>query len=874
MTGVAVVGPPAVLAQAPVRWAIGRLDGAATTHGAHVVLADDRDCALTVALIPAEDSMSIAAAGLRDVPHSPESYALRIVADETGGRRIAVAAPDDVGFTYALTEIGERLAAGGLGDFTPGPQQTQRPAVPVRGIQRIFASVGEDSAWLHDRAFWTDYLDHVATQRFNRFHLAFGMQYNYGTGVESRTASDNYLCFAYPFLLDVPGFHVRAQGVTAAERDRNLAALAHIAGETRRRGMSFQLGLWNHAYDYGYDSRHWYPILGISPEIHADYCAAAIRMLLAQIPEIDGLTFRVHYEGGIHDQGHEVFWEKVFHAVSEAGRPLQVDMHAKGIDQAILDAVDKPGIRPVISGKYWAEHMGVPYHQASIRHRELEGATWPGFDAQVAGVTDVERRLTRYGYADFLSEDRPVDFMFRVWPGTQKLLLWGDPAMASGFGRFATFGGSRGVEFCEPLSFKGRKGTGEPGGRDPYLRDDLRLGVADWHKYRYTYLLWGRLLYDPDAPPETWRRFLRTEYGAAAADMESALASLSRILPLVSVVHGVSGANNFYWPEMYVDLPISFWRQSSHYAFDTPAPSTWEGVSPFDPTMFYAVGEYADDALDGALTGKYTPLEVASWIEQWVADGEAAISRVRAGLDEPPAAQVHRTLIDLDVLTRLGRFFAGKFRAAVHYAVFRRTADPTAISETIRLLEAAHASYAAIADVLAGVYQEDLAFGVGISERGHWADRLPAMREDLFALSLERDEALRVQPPPIAKTPVARDDRWRLDDARFVVPERFTRGQPLEVRLETGTITPVDGAELHYRHVDQSETFHQVVMDRQGTCFSAWIPGEFTASSYPLMFFAEVRRAGDQPIFVPGLNDTLSNQPYVVLHSTEWPVTR
>ena len=89
--------------------------------------------------------------------------------------------------------------------------------------------------------------------------------------------------------------------------------------------------------------------------------------------------------------------------------------------------------------------------------------------------TQNERRFTRYGIGDFLREDRDYDLVFRIWPGTQRLLLWGDPGLAAGIGRLGTIGGARGVELCEPLTFRGRKTTGTADGRDPYLDAALRV---------------------------------------------------------------------------------------------------------------------------------------------------------------------------------------------------------------------------------------------------------------------------------------------------------------------------------------------------------------------------------------------------------------
>jgi hypothetical protein len=796
-------------------------------------------------------------AGDAQVPAGAESFAVFRAGDE-----VVVVGNDAAGLRCGVLELSDRAAAAAapLDELAGTTSFAESPAVPVRGMVRSFSSVDEDLSWFHDRRFWTDYLTWLAAARFSRFHLALGMQYNYGA--DRHGATDNYLCFAYPFLFDVDGFGVTAEGVGTAEQKRNLETLRFIAAETRRRGLKFQLGLWNHAYDYGRDSVHRYPITGIGPDNHAAYCGAAIAKLLTECPDIDGLTFRVHYEGGIPDDRHEVFWRAVFEGANSVGRPLEIDMHAKGVDQALLDAVALPNLSAVLSAKYWAEHVGLPYHQASIRAREAAKPIPAGHEMK--GITEFSRRFTRYGYGDFLREDRDVDLMFRVWPGTQKLLLWGDPAIAAGYGRLSTFGGSRGVDLCEPLFFKGRKGSGRPGARDPYARDDLRLpGNREWTKYRYSYLLWGRLLYNPDAEPETWRRHLRSTYGAAAAEVERSLSSLSRILPLVTVVHGVGGSNNGYWPEVYLDLPISSRVHSAHYARDTDAPATWGGVSPFDPTTFYGIDEYVRALAARDLSAKYTPLEVASWIEQLVTDGEESLERARsvADLADP---QVQRTLIDLDVLVRLGRFFAGKFRAAVNYSIFQTTEDTSSLQSALRTYRQARDAYVEITTIVDGVYQWDLRFGIETSEHGHWADRVPDIDADLAALAEELREAAGTTPAAALLPAPARPASTGVD---HTPPEGFERGEPLTLSLE-GLAPTVVGATLHYRHVDQSKSWKQIPMGKSDQSLSGVIDGDYTASTYPLMYFFAVRHADGGQAMYPGLAADLSNQPYLVIGST------
>ena len=91
------------------------------------------------------------------------------------------------------------------------------------------------------------------------------------------------------------------------------------------------------------------------------------------------------------------------------------------------------------------------------------------------------RSFLRYGYGDLLREDRRWGVLHRIWPGTQRLLIWGDPLTAAAYSRAFSFCGSDGVEIMEPLSFKGRRGSGIAGGRCAYADASLQsaLGLAE-----------------------------------------------------------------------------------------------------------------------------------------------------------------------------------------------------------------------------------------------------------------------------------------------------------------------------------------------------------------------------------------------------------
>ena len=249
-------------------------------------------------------------------------------------------------------------------------------------------------------------------------------------------------------------------------------------------------------------------IIGLTPETHATYCRDALAAVLKACPQITGLTLRIHGESGI-PEGSYPFWQTLFEAISGAGRVIEIDMHAKGLNQIMIDMAHKTGMPVKAGAKFWAEHQGLGYHQADIRETEYPRKGVTGTFAVSSG----ERNFTRYGYGDFYGQRSDIEVLYRVWPGTQRHLLWGDAALASGYGRAANFCGAAGMELCEPLTFKGREGSGHPGGRNSYADPSLANVNHDTNKFAITYLLWGRYLYNPDTsvrgaasifPPGVW----------------------------------------------------------------------------------------------------------------------------------------------------------------------------------------------------------------------------------------------------------------------------------------------------------------------------------------------------------------------------------
>ena len=74
------------------------------------------------------------------------------------------------------------------------------------------------------------------------------------------------------------------------------------------------------------------------------------------------------------------------------------------------------------------------------------------------------------------------------------------------------------MELCEPLTFKGREGSGHPGGRDAYADVTLATSHPDVDKFVITYRVWGRALYNPETASEVHLRWFQHQFGFAGKE--------------------------------------------------------------------------------------------------------------------------------------------------------------------------------------------------------------------------------------------------------------------------------------------------------------------------------------------------------------------
>lgn len=413
--GVSIVADPgdAIASAGPARWAARELEQALAASGVAVERFERaaQSPVGDVCIIAAGSNAPIAREVLKTsgVKLENTAEALALAPGKAAGKPVLLACGHDVrGLAYALLELADRVRHGNDAHAALAVRKpvAERPANVVRSITRLFCSDVEDKPWYNDREMWPEYLTLLAAQRFNRFNLALGIGYDF-----LRNVTDGYFLFAYPFLLTVPGYDVRVPELPDAERDRNLEMLKFISKQAVARGLQFQLGIWMHGYEWIDSPKPNYTIAGLTRETHGPYCRDAVRALLTACPAISGVTFRIHGESGVQEGSYE-FWKTVFEGVATCGRKVEIDMHAKGMDQTMLDLGVASGVPLKVSPKYWAEHLGMPYHQAEIRELERPRAGRP--TSALMRLSAGSRSFLRYGYGDLMREDRKWGVLHRI----------------------------------------------------------------------------------------------------------------------------------------------------------------------------------------------------------------------------------------------------------------------------------------------------------------------------------------------------------------------------------------------------------------------------------------------------------------------------
>jgi hypothetical protein len=315
-----------------------------------------------------------------------------------------------------------------------------------------------------------------------------------------------------------------------------------------------------------------------------------------------------------------------------------------------------------------------------------------------------------------------------------------------------------------------------------------------------------------------------------------------------------------YWNQSFIDA-----EHPGPYG-DSPSPKVFGNASPFDPQLFSRMNDFAAELLGDELSGKYSPIEVAQWTEDYAEAALSSLKQAEATSSGKNTAEYRRLAIDIALQAALGQFFGAIFRSGVLFGVYEKSADRSALVASIDMYRKARSKWVEAVEISKSVYMADITVGEEPQQRGSWADRLPALDKDIALLS-QRLEAAPTGSPQVQVTAAIREalgrpHRW-IPDARHGPVKNFRAGEPLEIALSV--TQPNVSVRLYYRHVDQAERYTTILMETKGQQHRATIPATYTNSEYPLEYYFEIRDGRTRVGLFPGFSSTLVNQPYFVV---------
>ncbi len=767
------------------------------------------------------------------VPSAAESLAVRNT-QVLGKPAVVLCGADDRGLMYATLDTADRIgwSSDPANPFSDVHDVEESPSVVERSLSVYTMNRAYWESRFYDERYWARYLDTLAANRFNRFLIIFGYE------------NGGFLAPSYPYFFDTPGFPgVRMVDLAPAQQQRNLAALNHLIEMAHDRGIAVGLGLWDHIYRAGVQTggAEWVgdykdrpvpnSVQGLTADNLSAYTLASLKRLLALVPQVDSLQFRVHEESGLKREEMEGFWRAVFQHVQQERPGMLLEARAKGTPDSIIDAALALGVNLRVETKFWMEQMGLPFHPTH--------------------VNPPNQRERRHGYADLLRYPQRYQMNWRLWNGgTSRVLLWGDPDYVRRYSRSTLLYNSPNWDVNEPLATKMEAQRPDASPFD-LLPGKYRYYDYEFERYWHFFQVWGRLGYNPETPAEVWQHQFQRRFGTAAAPhVEAALHRASQVLPMI--VASV-------YP--YRLFPTTRgWAERQSLGATLAQYTRNEGS---DVQQFESFAEAARRIVAGGVTPRRTPEATSRWFDGTADAILSSVAQAEAAIGDKRDNEFESTITDLRILASLARFHARRSLAAVRYNLFGLTGDVGALDDAIAGERAAIEAWRGIVVAAGDRYVFDLAMGAcNFDLCGHWRDELVKLETGFAQLEQQRRNAT---PSPArnagSSRPIADSMPPRVEHEPITIARS---GRALRIIAHVTDVSGVQSVRLRYRHVTQFEEYETLDMQPAGepNSYAATVPAEALSRQWDFMYFIEAIDAAGNGTMWP---DLAKDMPYVIV---------
>jgi len=429
--------------------------------------------------------------------------------------------------------------------------------------------------------------------------------------------------------------------------DEKIAFWRWVMQYARDRGIQFYVFTWN-IFVYGTEPSGYGITDSPSNATTKDYFRKSVRALFNTYPLLAGVGLTTGENmGGISNAAEEQWaW----------------DTYGLGVSDAMADA-ENP------ASPYYAPGRVIRLvhraHQADLN--EIINYFQP-----LPGSTNADSTLAfsfKYSQAHMHSSTKPQFIYQNNWfntiPAGKKVFLtvrnddmyylrWGDPDFARAYmtnlpdrSKIAGF-------YMGP--------DGYTWGREYLSTEPESPRHLVIEKMWYSFLLYGRLAYDPTLPNGCFEAILAERFPeVTSSNLFQGWASVSKILPLLTRFYW--GALDFQW------YPEACWSAEGFETvqkFITPRWDPMQSGEDGDRPLLMSVKQYVNG---DAANGRLNPLQVADQLQQYADTGLSSVQALSPGTNK----ELRLTLGDIHAMGWLGRYYAEKIRGAVDLYRYQST---------------------------------------------------------------------------------------------------------------------------------------------------------------------------------------------------------
>jgi hypothetical protein len=620
-----------------------------------------------------------------------QAYSIRKL-DAIGGPTYVVLAADPVGAMYGGLDLAEAVRLGTLSGVTSGDHS---PFIPNRGIKfnipldvrtPSYSDAGDSAqqnipeVW--DIAFWHEFLDELARQRYNVLSLwnlhPFPSMVRVPEYPKVALADVMRTTEKFDSSYDLTGRDMVRPALLAHTKvvrkmtiQQKIRFWREVMDYAHDRGISIYLFTWN-IFVWGTDGKYGITSAQDNP-ITIDYFRKSVAATLLTYPRLAGIGITA----GENMQNPKGEFSRENWLFDTYGKGIE-DVKKLQPDRPILliHRMNQANLLDIVSG--WRQYAG-PFelsYKYSAAH--MYSLTSPPFATR--DLVDMPAEM--HTWMTVRNDDI---YSFR----------WGDPEFARAY--------LRGLPGPNILAGFYMGPDGYTWGREFISKEPDSPRQLVIKKQWYSFMLWGRLSYDPSLPDTLFQRTLAVRYPEARdGELFAAYKAASKVSPQINRFFWAGGGNDLAWfPEACLSHP-------KHHGFYTVKDFINGVTTPGSGMM--SIREYTDAISHKGPSTGITPPEVA---DQLRADATQALKLLDAMPSPGSDKELRLTLGDLRAMAYLGDYYADKIMGATELAAFGATRDAQRRASSVRYLQSAVEDWKLYAAIATQQYRPQLLTRVG-----------------------------------------------------------------------------------------------------------------------------------------------------------------